>query len=53
MRPADPRPDLDRGATTSALLVSSPGLMPDAMGMNIRLLCRMINALCDHTRASA
>jgi hypothetical protein len=39
--------------TTSALLDSSPGLMRDAMGMNIRLLCRMINALCDHTRASA
>ncbi|GAB1614522.1 hypothetical protein [Pseudomonas sp. NGC7] len=39
--------------TTSARLDSSPGLMRDAMGMNIRLLCRMINALCDHTRASA
>jgi len=34
--------------TTSVLIDSGPSLMRDAMGMNIRLLCRMINALNDH-----
>jgi hypothetical protein len=37
--------------TTSVLIDSGPSLMRDAMGMNIRLLCRMINALNDHKSA--
>ncbi|RAM73552.1 hypothetical protein GT37_02095 [Pseudomonas putida] len=35
--------------TTTVLIDSGPGLMQDAMGMNIRLLCRAIHALTDHT----
>ncbi|MBF8709921.1 hypothetical protein IR016_24345 [Pseudomonas putida] len=35
--------------TTTVLIDSDPGLMQDAMGMNIRLLCRAIHALTDHT----
>ncbi|AEJ10741.1 hypothetical protein LG197_05925 [Pseudomonas asiatica] len=38
--------------TTTALLDNPPGDMRDAMGMNIRLLCRLINAVCDHTHAT-
>ncbi|MBK4997208.1 hypothetical protein IAE39_005382 [Pseudomonas sp. S37] len=35
--------------TTTVLIDSGPGLIQDAMGMNIRLLCRAIQALTDHT----
>ncbi|MGE8322979.1 MAG: hypothetical protein ACN6OX_07855 [Pseudomonas sp.] len=35
--------------TTTVLIDSGPGLVQDAMGMNIRLLCRAIHALTDHT----
>ena len=38
--------------TTTALLDNPPGDMRNAMGMNIRLLCRLINAVCDHTHAT-
>ncbi|MEN4828797.1 hypothetical protein ABEH27_20075 [Pseudomonas sp. P39-UII1] len=37
--------------TTSVLLDSPQGPQRDAMGMNIRLLCRMINALNEHVGA--
>ncbi|MBA6099436.1 MULTISPECIES: hypothetical protein [Pseudomonas] len=35
--------------TTTVLIDSGPGLTRDAMGMNIRLLCRAIHALSNHT----
>ncbi|MFJ4434481.1 hypothetical protein ACIPZG_26545 [Pseudomonas sp. NPDC089395] len=35
--------------TVTVLIDSGPSLIRDAMGMNVRLLCRMINALTDHT----
>ncbi|MDZ3994740.1 hypothetical protein [Pseudomonas sp. Teo4] len=35
--------------TTTVLIDSGPGLIRDAMGMNLRLLCRMINVLSEHT----
>ncbi|MBK4993715.1 hypothetical protein IAE39_001889 [Pseudomonas sp. S37] len=38
--------------TTTALLDNPPGDMRNAMGMNVRLLCRLINAVCDHTHAT-
>ncbi|MFK3816258.1 hypothetical protein ACI2KG_06570 [Pseudomonas sp. NPDC089407] len=38
--------------TTTVLLDNPPGDMRNAMGMNIRLLCRLINAVCDHTHAT-
>ena len=37
--------------TTTVLLDNAPGDMRDAMGMNIQLLCRLINALCNHMHA--
>ncbi|GLH31156.1 MULTISPECIES: hypothetical protein [Pseudomonas] len=37
--------------TSSVLLDSPQGPVRDAMGMNIRLLCRMINALNEHAGA--
>ncbi|MFP3865248.1 MULTISPECIES: hypothetical protein [Pseudomonas] len=39
--------------TTTVLIESGPSLMRDAMGMNIRLLCRVINALTDHKSSRA
>ncbi|MBH3386032.1 hypothetical protein I5S53_18990 [Pseudomonas juntendi] len=38
--------------TTTALLDNPPGHMRNAMGVNIRVLSRLINALCDYTKAS-
>ena len=38
--------------TTTVLLDNPPGDMRNAMGMNIRLLCRLINAVCDHAHAT-
>ncbi|MBF8646318.1 hypothetical protein [Pseudomonas pudica] len=38
--------------TTTVLLDNPPGDMRNAMGMNIRLLCRLINAVCDRTHAT-
>lgn len=38
--------------TTTALLDNPPGDMRNAMGMNIRVLCRLINAVSDDTHAS-
>ena len=35
-----------------SLIDNPPGDMRNAMGMNIRLLCRLINAVCDHTHAT-
>lgn len=35
--------------TYSVLLDSEPGPQRDAMAMNIRLLCRMVSALADHS----
>ncbi|WP_336334892.1 hypothetical protein [Pseudomonas putida] len=38
--------------TTTALLDNPPGDMRNAMGMNIRVLCRLINSVCDHAHAT-
>ncbi|WP_350012904.1 hypothetical protein [Pseudomonas asiatica] len=38
--------------TTTVLLDNPPGDKRNAMGMNIRLLCRLINAVCDHAHAT-
>jgi len=36
--------------TTTVLLANDPGATRNAMGMNIRVLCAVINALSDHVR---